>query len=98
MLGNEIVLVGSVHASPVFDYQGALTRVGRGHSRPRSDYAERFPCEECRDHFSALVADHPFPLEHVATDEEARVWTWLTHNIVNRRLGKPWFPYAAAPR
>lgn len=62
------------------------------------DYAERFPCEECRDHFSALVADHPFPLEHVATDEEARVWTWLTHNIVNRRLGKPWFPYAAVPR
>jgi hypothetical protein len=55
-------------------------------------YVDHFPCEECREHFAQLVHAHPFPLEHVQTPQDAHIWTWLTHNMVNLRLGKPWFP------
>ncbi len=54
------------------------------------EYQERFPCEECREHFNELVQNHPFPLEEVHTLEDMRIWTWLTHNMVNRRIGKEW--------
>ena len=58
------------------------------------EYLETFPCEDCRNHFNDLVSTHCFPLEHVTTDEESRIWSWLTHNIVNKRIGKPWEPYS----
>ena len=61
------------------------------------DFINFFPCEECRDHFAALVDEHPFPLHHVHTEMDVRVWSWLSHNIVNLRLGKPWYPLAAVP-
>ena len=54
------------------------------------DYRENFPCLDCREHFQALLDIHPFPLEYVRTPEDTRVWTWLTHNLVNLRLNKPW--------
>lgn len=57
------------------------------------DYVESFPCEECRIHFEELVDKHPFPLEEVRSVEEARIWSWLTHNIVNKRLGETWKPF-----
>lgn len=56
------------------------------------EYSESFPCEECRVHFNDLLEIHPIQLEDVTTDEDARVWSWLTHNLVNKRLGKPWEP------
>lgn len=55
-----------------------------------ADYLENFPCLDCKEHFSKLVETHPFPLHNVRTTEDARVWTWLTHNFVNVRLDKPW--------
>ena len=58
------------------------------------EYLESFPCEECREHFNEMMETHWFPLEHVTTDEEARIWSWLTHNIVNKRIGKSWEPYS----
>jgi hypothetical protein len=54
------------------------------------EYRQKFPCEECRVHFDALVEHHPFPIAWVRTHQDVRVWTWLTHNLVNRRLGAPW--------
>ena len=54
------------------------------------DYSENFPCLDCRDHFQKLLDIHPFPIEYVRTTEDARVWTWLTHNLVNKRLNKKW--------
>ena len=54
-------------------------------------YVEHFPCEECREHFAALVEHHPIQLEHVRTPEDVQIWSWLTHNLVNQRLGKPWY-------
>ena len=59
-------------------------------------YVDHFPCEDCREHFAQLVHAHPFPLEHVQTPQDAHIWTWLTHNMVNLRLGKPWFPAGGA--
>jgi len=55
-----------------------------------ADYLEKFPCLDCREHFSKLVETHPFPLHYVRTTEDVRVWTWLTHNFVNVRLDKHW--------
>ena len=55
-----------------------------------ADYVENFPCMDCKEHFSNLVQTHPFPLEFVRTTEDARVWTWFTHNLVNIRLNKKW--------
>ena len=54
------------------------------------EYSEGFPCEDCRHHFNDLLEVHPFQLADVKTDEDARVWSWLTHNIVNKRIGKTW--------
>lgn len=58
-----------------------------------SQYSESFPCEECREHFNDLLEVHPFQLEDVKTDDDAKVWSWLTHNIVNKRIGKKWEPF-----
>lgn len=55
-----------------------------------ADYKENFPCLDCREHFQSLLEIHPFPLEYVRTTEDARVWTWFTHNLVNERLNKTW--------
>ena len=55
-----------------------------------SDYRENFPCLDCREHFQSLLEIHPFPLDYVKTSEDVRVWTWLTHNLVNLRLNKTW--------
>ena len=55
-----------------------------------ADYSENFPCLDCREHFQLLLETHPFPLEYVRTPADARVWSWLTHNLVNTRLNKTW--------
>ena len=51
-----------------------------------------FACEECREHFQQLVQNHTFPLEHVTTVQEAKIWMWMAHNMVNMRIGKVWIP------
>jgi len=54
------------------------------------DYRENFPCLDCREHFQSLLEMHPFALHYVRTTEDAKVWSWLTHNLVNLRLNKTW--------
>ena len=51
-----------------------------------------FACEDCRKHFEDLVNTHVIPLDRVTTLEEARIYLWLAHNMVNTRIGKDWFP------
>ena len=58
--------------------------------RTVEDYRSSFPCEECRLDFDAMVESHIFPIDEVYTVEEARIWSWLTHNMVNRKLDKEW--------
>ena len=54
------------------------------------DYRENFPCLDCREHFQSLLEMHPFALHYVRTTEDAKVWSWLTHNLVNLRHNKTW--------
>ena len=56
------------------------------------EYSTSFPCEECRHHFNDLLEEHPIQLDDIKTDKDAKVWSWLTHNLVNKRLGKAWEP------
>lgn len=51
-----------------------------------------FPCEECREDFDIMVHNHPFPLSQVSDMQEVKVWSWLTHNMVNKKLDKAWEP------
>lgn len=57
------------------------------------DYRSSFPCEECREDFDSMIDVHPFSIDDVDTVEEARIWSWLTHNMVNRKLSKQWQPF-----
>ena len=45
-----------------------------------------------QEHFQQLVQNHTFPLEHVTTVQEAKIWMWMAHNMVNMRIGKVWIP------
>ena len=58
-----------------------------------SEYSESFPCEECREHFNNLLEVHPIQIKDLRTKQDAKVWSWLTHNIVNKRIGKKWEPF-----
>lgn len=49
-----------------------------------------FPCEECRNDFDNMVENHVYPVEKVRDLSDARIWSWLTHNMVNRKIGKKW--------
>lgn len=40
--------------------------------------------------FNELVENHPFPVDEVKVRPEMRIWSWLTHNMVNKKNGKPW--------
>jgi len=52
-----------------------------------------YPCDECAEHFRAMLADHP-----VQSGSHVELTSWLCerHNQVNARLGKPQFPCDAA--
>lgn len=52
--------------------------------------AARLPCGECRQHWTAALRDTPPAIE---TAETFRRWVWERHNEVNRRTGKPEFPW-----
>lgn len=55
------------------------------------------PCEECRGHFKAWLADHPTTSINTLPYSELkpfiRNWFWSLHENVNQRLEKPSFPF-----
>ena len=53
------------------------------------------PCEECREHLVAYVAHHPIavPESYEEMGMYVRMWIYTLHEDVNRRLGKPSFPF-----
>lgn len=56
-------------------------------------YCKSFPCVKCREHLRKFRDNHPLT-QYVSMKENGREvgmaqWTWLLHNSVNRRLGKP---------
>lgn len=42
-----------------------------------------FSCRECAQHFEAMAKES---LDTVKTAEEAVMWLWQKHNVVNNRL------------
>ncbi|XP_053552102.1 sulfhydryl oxidase 2 [Bombina bombina] len=65
-------------ANTVFDDNPqAVLQTMRGYIR------EFFGCRECAKHFEAMVKDS---IETVKTLDEAVLWLWSKHNIVNNRL------------
>lgn len=55
------------------------------------------PCEECRGHFKAWLADHPITSIQTMPYGDLklfiRTWFWSLHENVNQRLGKPSFSF-----
>lgn len=88
-------LLFSLHAH-AFDYSWRRLHEVRSAEELRlavEDYRSSFPCEECREDFDSMIEVHPFPIDEVDTVEEARIWSWLTHNMVNKKLEKEWQPF-----
>ena len=56
------------------------------------EFIGRLPCQECRKHSSVYLDSYPPDLTDTHTFQ---VWVWTFHNDVNRRLGKPLFPFSA---
>ncbi len=56
--------------------------------------SENLPCLKCREHCQKYLKDHPIDsywkiLSNDGVDIGIFKWTWLFHNAVNSRLGKP---------
>lgn len=52
--------------------------------------ANNLPCKQCKFHFSKLLEEYPIPAENRETLSK---WLVDRHNDVNKRLGKPIYPY-----
>lgn len=53
------------------------------------------PCDECRKHFTAYLATHPFIIPDNYSDVKLYIKTWIynAHEDVNKRLSKPSFDF-----
>lgn len=58
---------------------------------------DMLPCSDCRGHFKTWLSSHPVtPISktpYSELKEWIRKWIWSLHEDVNKRLGKPSFPY-----
>ena len=53
-------------------------------------FFQRLPCVRCRRHIFQYARAHPPELTGSAAFQ---LWLFRFHNSVNRRLGKPFFPF-----
>ena len=63
--------------------------------------AENFSCKKCRKHIQQYMETHPFDdLKNLRNEEGERIgmfkWSWLFHNAVNTRIGKPYVEWETA--
>lgn len=58
------------------------------------------PCKECRQHAHEYILTHPVQIPDDPADVHTYIKMWLYefHEDVNRRLGKPSFPYTRRGR
>lgn len=59
------------------------------------DLTSSLPCEDCRKHAVKYVKDFP-PERYLEEKDGLFRWSWIFHNAVNRRLGKPEVAYDTA--
>jgi hypothetical protein len=55
------------------------------------------PCEECRNHATTYIQEHPFeaPASYPAWNLYVRTYFYTFHEEVNARLGKPSVPFSS---
>ena len=51
------------------------------------------PCPTCREHSSKLLASYN-NYHLLTTKPNLKTWVWELHNIVNKKLNKPVYPYS----
>lgn len=49
------------------------------------------PCPECRSHYKEYITERPINI--IQTRDAGQRWIFDLHNSVNKRLGKPLYPY-----
>lgn len=62
---------------------------------------ENFSCKNCRKHINQYMDLHPFDDLKNLKNQEGRLigmfkWSWLFHNAVNTRIGKPYIEWETA--
>jgi len=60
----------------------------RAFLRTMKRFCEKYPCAKCRRHASEYIAKHPIE-KYWNTNKGIFKWSWIFHNDVNERLGKP---------
>lgn len=63
--------------------------------------SEEFPCLKCRNHIQDYLKDNSFDDFYTIINEEGDdvglfKWSWIFHNTVNTRLGKPYMEWETA--
>lgn len=63
--------------------------------------ADTFPCENCRKHINEYIKNNPFTHLYYAKNNKGEEigmfkWSWLFHNTVNVRVGKPYLDWNTA--
>lgn len=54
------------------------------------------PCKICREHLKINMENHPLTDEYLQNNKTAFLWTYILHEIVNKQLKKPSYPYSKA--
>ena len=63
--------------------------------------ATEFPCGKCRNHIQEYLRNNPFEpfmnmKNQIGEDIGMFKWSWIFHNAVNTRLGKPYMDWDTA--
>lgn len=62
--------------------------------------SQHFPCEQCRDHMQKMFKMHPinsyWDVKIKGKDVGMFKYSWMIHNEVNKRLGKPTVDFEVA--
>ena len=63
--------------------------------------SREFPCMECRNHIKEYLDNNPFDIFFQMINKQQQdigmfKWSWLFHNAVNTRLGKPYVDWETA--
>lgn len=69
-------------------YEAKSEEEKRAFARSMKRFCEKYPCAKCRRHASEYIAKHPIE-KYWNTNKGIFKWSWIFHNDVNERLGKP---------
>ena len=57
------------------------------------------PCSSCRGNMITHIKEDMPPIEEFLNNNERLFyWTWKLHEVVNKEIGKPEFPYESAKK